>query len=81
MRIDLELLIRSLPSLLEGTKLSVAIMLFAMSLGVVIGLMMALGRLSKVAPLRWLATAYVTFFRGTPMPVQVCLIYYGACPP
>lgn len=78
MRLDLDLLIRSLPSLLEGTKLSVTIMFFSMLLGLVIGLVMAMGRLSKITPLRWLSTAYVTFFRGTPVLVQIFLIYYGS---
>ena len=38
-------------------------------------MMLALCRMCKVAPLRWLATAYVEVFRATPMLVQVLLIY------
>ena len=38
---------------------------------------MALMRMSRIAPLRWLATAYIEFFRGTPLMVQLMFIFYG----
>jgi polar amino acid transport system permease protein len=37
----------------------------------------ALGRLSAILPVRWLANFYVWFFRGTPLLVQIALIYFG----
>ena len=48
---------------------------FAVFFGFIIAMMLALCRMCKVAPLRWLATAYVEVFRATPMLVQVLLIY------
>ena len=41
------------------------------------GLALALLRLYGVAPLRWLATVYVEVVRGTPLLIQLFLIYYG----
>lgn len=48
-----------------------------MLLGTVFGAMIALLKLSKVKPLRWLASAYIEFLRGTPLLVQVFLVYFG----
>ena len=48
-----------------------------MALAVVAGLAIALLRLYAIAPLRWLAKAYVEIIRGTPLLIQLFLIYYG----
>jgi len=50
----------------------------AQVLGVAIGLVTALMRLSKFAPLRWLSGLYVLIFRGTPLIVQIFFVYFGA---
>jgi len=50
----------------------------AQTLGVVLGLVAALMRLSRVAPLRWLSGLYVLVFRGTPVIVQIFFVYFGA---
>lgn len=42
-----------------------------------LGLVVALLRMSKFAPLRWLMQAYITIMRGTPLLVQLIFIYYG----
>jgi polar amino acid transport system substrate-binding protein len=44
---------------------------------IAIGLPIALGRRSRIGPLRWLATVYVEFFRGIPVLLLLYLIYYG----
>ena len=44
--------------------------------GFILALALAISRMSKVAPLRWLATVYVEVFRATPMLVQVFIVYY-----
>ena len=46
-------------------------------LGSSLGLMVALARISDFAVLRWLAFAYVSIFRGTPLLVQILLLYFG----
>jgi polar amino acid transport system permease protein len=48
-----------------------------MAMGALLGLPLALGRVYTRGPLRWLANAYVQFFRGTPLLVQLMLIHFG----
>src|SRR5919202_2711094 len=50
----------------------------AQVLGVVLGLVAALMRMSKLLPLRWLSGLYVLVFRGTPVIVQIFFVYFGA---
>ncbi len=66
-----------LPVLLRGAVTTVELSLLGMVLAVVVGLLLALMRLYGIAPLRWLARAYVEIFRGTPLLIQLFLIYYG----
>ncbi|WP_161883019.1 amino acid ABC transporter permease [Deinococcus alpinitundrae] len=67
----------SLPTLLVGTRLTIGFALAAMVLGLPLGLIVALLRLYALGWLRWLATLYVSFIRGTPLLVQIFVIYYG----
>ena len=66
---------------LQGAAATVVISASAMLLAILGGLVLAVARLpSPVAwrrPLRWLATAYVEIFRGTPVLLQLYVIYYG----
>jgi polar amino acid transport system substrate-binding protein len=66
-----------LPLLLRGAAVTVEISVLAMALAVVAGLVLVLARLYGVAPLRWLSRAYVEVIRGTPLLIQLFLIYYG----
>ena len=63
------------PMFLEGVLGTVLLSAFAVFFGFIIALLLALCRMGRIAPLRWLATAYVEVFRATPMLVQVLLIY------
>jgi polar amino acid transport system permease protein len=63
--------------ILGGVGLTVGIAVTAQIIGVVLGVFGALGRLSKVVPLRFLANVYVWIFRGTPLLVQIMFLYYG----
>src|SRR5438093_4432303 len=57
---------------------TVYIAVTAQVMGVVLGLIAALMRMSKIWPLRFLSGLYVLLFRGTPLLVQIFFIYYGA---
>jgi polar amino acid transport system permease protein len=61
----------------EGARVTVYLTAIAGPLGIVLGLLAALCKLSKVLPLRWLATFYIWVFRGTPLLVQVMFAYYA----
>ena len=62
---------------LEGMKNTLIIAFFTVLFGTILGILMALARLSGFKPLQWLATAYIEFFRGTPLMVQLMFIFYG----
>ncbi len=68
---------RYLPLLLRGAVTTVELSLLGMALAVVIGMVVVLARLYGPAPVRWLAQAYVEVVRGTPLLIQLFLIYYG----
>jgi polar amino acid transport system substrate-binding protein len=66
-----------LPPLLRATVTTIELSLAGMVLAVLLGLIIVLMRLYGVGPLRWLAKAYVEIFRGTPLLIQLLMIYYG----
>ncbi|NOS68781.1 MAG: ABC transporter permease subunit [Verrucomicrobia bacterium] len=66
-----------LPLLLRGAVTTVELSVLGMALAVTVGLLIVLMRLYAVVPLRWLARAYVEVVRGTPLLIQLFLIYYG----
>ena len=53
------------------------IAVFTGLLGTFLGTVMAMARMSRIKPLKWIATAYIEFFRGTPLMVQLMFIFYG----
>ncbi len=61
---------------LEGMACTVTLSALTVFFGFILALVLAIMRMSKVAPLRWLATVYVEVFRATPMLVQVFIVYY-----
>lgn len=67
----------ALPTLLAATPVTLGFALGAMLLGLPLGLLVALARLSPFAPLRGLSSLFVSFMRGTPLLVQIFVIYYG----
>jgi len=66
-----------LPLLLRGAVMTIWLSVLGMAVAVVVGLFIVLMRLYGIAPLRWLAKAYVEVIRGTPLLIQLFLIYYG----
>ena len=58
-------------TVLRGLGLTLVLTALAMFFGTVLGLLVAILRVSKVRPVMLLATAYITFFRGTPVLVQL----------
>ena len=77
MEFDLSLVTDSLPLLLQGALVTLEITALAVGLGLVYGLVAALAQLSKFAPLRLIAKVYVDFIRGTPLLVQIFIIYFA----
>ena len=65
------------PLILGGLGLTVVIAVVSQVVGVILGVLGALGRLSSAGPIRWLAGFYVWIFRGTPLLVQITFVYFG----
>ena len=62
---------------LEGVENTLIIAFFTVLFGTLLGILLAIAKLSSFKPLKWLATAYIEFFRGTPLMVQLMFIFYG----
>ncbi len=77
MNAQVQLLIDSAPLLLRGAGYTLELSVGAMVLGLALGLAIALLRLSPFRVLRIVAGFYVSFIRGTPLLVQLFVIYYG----
>lgn len=60
-----------------GIKNTILISIIGVVLGAVFGALLALMKLSTFKPLKWLATIYIEFIRGTPLLVQVFLVFFG----
>jgi len=75
MGIDFQLILDSLGPLLLGLEITLELLFGAIVIGFACGLAMALLRLMPI--LKWPAAAYIYFFRGTPLLVQIFMIYYG----
>jgi polar amino acid transport system permease protein len=63
--------------ILSGIWLTVSISVVSQIIGVILGVFGALGKQSKRRAIRWLANFYVWIFRGTPLLVQISLLYFG----
>jgi octopine/nopaline transport system permease protein len=64
-------------TLIAGIPLTLQLAASSVALGAVLALLLAAMRQSGILPLDWFARAYVFVFRGTPLLVQIFLIYYG----
>ena len=74
----MEAIIKYLPDMLEGAVVTIQITALSVAIGLVLAVPMALLRVSK-NPLLWgPAYGFILYFRGTPLLVQIFLIYYGS---
>ena len=77
MSFDFSLIWNSLPLLLAGAGVTIEITAIAVGLGFIFGLITSVCRLSGVKILQVIAVCYVNIIRGTPMLVQIFLIYFA----
>lgn len=77
MTFNIDLILNSFPLLLIGAGVTIQITLLSVLVGVIIGLFVGIARISSFKLLRFLAAVYVDFFRGTPLLVQIFLIYFA----
>lgn len=63
--------------LLTGAKYTLIVSIITIVFGLIFGILMAMMKMSKLFVLRAIANVYVEFLRGTPVLVQIFLVYYG----
>ncbi|MEV1170096.1 amino acid ABC transporter permease [Nonomuraea sp. NPDC049784] len=73
----MDLLIDFLPDLLTGLGVTIVLGVVSFVLGSVVGGLVTLARISSSRVLRVLAAAYVSVFRGTPLLIQIMIVYFG----
>ncbi|HFL6996761.1 TPA: ABC transporter permease subunit [Staphylococcus aureus] len=62
---------------LKGIKITILISLIGVALGSILGAFVSLMKLSKIKIISWIASIYIEILRGTPMLVQVFIVFFG----
>lgn len=78
MNLDFAQFIPSMPYILKGIAVTLKIVLLAGILGFALGIILSLFKISSFKFLGWIADVYTSIFRGTPLVLQLMLIYYGS---
>lgn len=77
LNIDFSSLNGYIPYILKGVYVTLLFTLVSALFGLVWGTILSLFKISGIKPLEWFATAYTSVFRGTPLLVQLTIIYYA----
>ena len=70
-------IVSMLPTLLYGAGITILLTAFSVFFGTIGGTLLATASISDFKPLGWLTRIYIDFFRGTPLLVQIFMIYFG----
>ena len=73
----MEIYLKGIAIAYSGALVTLQITIFAVIMGVIVGLFVALGKMSSIKLIRSIVSVYVGLLRGTPMVVQALIIYYG----
>lgn len=65
------------PKVLLGLKTTLIIAIVSMIIGLAIGLLLAITRVYNIPVIKQIAEVYISFFRGTPLLVQLFILYFG----
>ena len=66
-----------LPQILEGLKVTLEIFILTLVLSIPLGIIIALGKLSKIKVINKLTSSYILIMRGTPLLLQIVFIFFG----
>ncbi|MDD3219591.1 MAG: amino acid ABC transporter permease [Lachnospiraceae bacterium] len=66
-----------LQQLSSGMLVSIEIFVLTLVFSLPLGLVICFGRMSKITVLRWLSSAYISIMRGTPLMLQLMVVYFG----
>ncbi|MCA1994296.1 MAG: ABC transporter substrate-binding protein/permease [Coleofasciculus sp. S288] len=67
----------SIPYILEGIRVTLLFTALSAFLGFIWGTILSLFKISTIKPLSWFANAYTSVFRGTPLLLQIAIVYYA----
>ena len=76
-QLNLDFIIEYKMFYISGVQNTLLLAIFAVFFGVILGIILALMKLSKKMVLRGIASAYIEFLRGTPVIVQIYIVFYG----
>ncbi|MDD4765834.1 MAG: ABC transporter permease subunit, partial [Atribacterota bacterium] len=65
------------PSLIEGFIMTAKLVFWSIPIGLVMGIVVAVGRVYGNTPISFFSKLYIIFFRGTPLLIQLFILYYG----
>ncbi|OIJ20335.1 arginine ABC transporter permease [Anaerobacillus alkalidiazotrophicus] len=77
MNLDFSQIVPSIPYIIKGIWVTLQIVSVSLIFGFIIGTILSIMKIGKFAPLRWIADAYTSVFRGTPLILQLFLIYFA----
>ncbi|WP_240321587.1 ABC transporter permease subunit [Paenibacillus sp. O199] len=77
MNLDFSFLSEHWQDYVRSAWVTLELSFFGVLFGTLLGVMVALLRISRVWPIKFVATAYIELIRGTPMLVQILIIHYG----
>ncbi|WP_050615489.1 amino acid ABC transporter permease [Bacillus testis] len=72
-----DLVVDSFPFVIQGLGYTLLLSLASMAIGLLLGLLIATGRMSANKLLHWIARFYISFMRGTPLLVWLFILYFG----
>lgn len=67
----------SIPFIIDGIRVTLLFTAISAFFGFIWGVVLSLFKISTIKPLRWFGTAYTSVFRGTPLLLQIALVYYA----
>lgn len=73
----IDLFMELMPQLLQGFGTTLKIFIITLVLSIPLGVILALGRISKISFIRWITGGYVLIMRGTPLMLQIIFIFFG----
>jgi octopine/nopaline transport system permease protein len=77
MSVNVDLILESIPAMMEGFGVTLQLLVVSGLLGLILAIILLLMRISGKFYLDWPAQVYIYIFRGTPILVQIFIIYYG----
>ncbi|WP_153126412.1 amino acid ABC transporter permease [Peribacillus tepidiphilus] len=80
MSFNFDIIVEYTPFFLKGTLLTIGLSIASILIGTILGLFIGIGKMLQNKILAFPFVAYITFFRGTPLFVQILIIHFGVVP-